>query len=136
MDRIRVMLADDNQSLLRLLEDYLSRQPDIEVVAAVSDAGEWVEVEALRFDALAPGDGNSFDAAGDAADSATGSMTRTMEATLDGVRLLPGKVLIFRWAPDAVAGGEALGVDDVSLSCAARPIGTVLFFANLSTLQP
>ena len=105
-------------------------------VAAVSDAGEWVEVEALRFDALAPGDGNSFDAAGDAADSATGSMTRTMEATLDGVRLLPGKVLIFRWAPDAVAGGEALGVDDVSLSCAARPIGTVLFFANLSTLQP
>ncbi len=40
MDRIRVMLADDNQSLLRLLEDYLSRQPDIEVVAAVSDGVE------------------------------------------------------------------------------------------------
>ena len=40
MDKIRVMLADDNQSLLRLLEDYLSRQPDIEVVAAVSDGEE------------------------------------------------------------------------------------------------
>ena len=40
MDKIRVMLADDNQSLLRLLEDYLSRQPDIEVVAAVSDGVE------------------------------------------------------------------------------------------------
>ncbi len=40
MDRIRVMLADDNQSLLRLLEDYLSRQSDIEVVAAVSDGVE------------------------------------------------------------------------------------------------
>ena len=40
MDRIRVMLADDNQTLLKLLGDYLSRQPDIEVVAAVSDGVE------------------------------------------------------------------------------------------------
>ncbi|MBQ1819893.1 MAG: hypothetical protein II120_06790 [Bacteroidales bacterium] len=103
---------------------------------AVSAAGEWVEVDALRFDALAPGEGNSLEAAGDAADPATGSMARTMEATLEGVRLLPGKVLIFRWVPDAVANGEALGVDDVSLTCVARPIGTVLFFANLSTLHP
>ena len=99
-------------------------------VAAVSDAGEWVEVDALRFDALAPGDGNSLEAAGDAADPATGSMTRTIEATLEGVRLLPGKVLIFRWVPDAVANGEALGVDDVSLTCEARPAGTVLLFAK------
>lgn len=105
-------------------------------VAAVSAAGEWVEVDALRFDALAPGEGNSLEAAGDAADPATGSMARTMEATLEGVRLLPGKVLIFRWVPDAVANGEALGVDDVSLTCVARPIGTVLLFANLSTLHP
>ena len=35
MDRIRVMLADDNLSILRLLTDFLSRKPDIEVVAAV-----------------------------------------------------------------------------------------------------
>ena len=40
MDRIRVMLADDNLNLLRLLTDYLSRKPDIEVVAAVSDGVE------------------------------------------------------------------------------------------------
>lgn len=40
MEKIRVMLADDNQSLLKLLRDYLSRQPDIEVVAAVSDGVE------------------------------------------------------------------------------------------------
>lgn len=40
MEKIRVMLADDNQSLLKLLNDYLSRQPDIEVVAAVSDGVE------------------------------------------------------------------------------------------------
>jgi CheY-like chemotaxis protein len=40
MDRIRVMLADDNLNVLRLLTDYLSRKPDIEVVAAVSDGVE------------------------------------------------------------------------------------------------
>ena len=40
MDRIRVMLADDNLNILRLLTDYLARKPDIEVVAAVSDGME------------------------------------------------------------------------------------------------
>ena len=40
MDRIRVMLADDNRSMLKLLSDYLGRKPDIEVVAAVSDGME------------------------------------------------------------------------------------------------
>ena len=40
MDRIRVMLADDNLNLLRLLSDYLSRKPEIELVAAVSDGVE------------------------------------------------------------------------------------------------
>ena len=40
MDRIRVMLADDNRSILKLLSDFLRRKPDIEVVAAVSDGLE------------------------------------------------------------------------------------------------
>jgi two-component system response regulator (stage 0 sporulation protein A) len=40
MDKIRVMLADDNLSLLKLLTDYLSHKPDIEVVAAISDGVE------------------------------------------------------------------------------------------------
>ncbi len=40
MDKIRVMLADDNLSLLRLLSDYLGRKPELEVVAAVSDGVE------------------------------------------------------------------------------------------------
>ena len=44
MDKIRVMLADDNQSILRLLSDFLSKKPDIEVVAAVSDGVEIPEV--------------------------------------------------------------------------------------------
>ncbi len=34
------MLADDNLNILRLLTDYLSRKPDIEMVAAVSDGVE------------------------------------------------------------------------------------------------
>ena len=40
MDKIRVMLADDNRSLLKLLSDYLNRQEDIEWVGAVSDGME------------------------------------------------------------------------------------------------
>ena len=37
MEKIRVMLADDNQSVLRLLTDFLSRKAEIDVVGAVSD---------------------------------------------------------------------------------------------------
>lgn len=40
VDKIRVMLADDNQSILGLLADYFSRKDDIELVAAVSDGTE------------------------------------------------------------------------------------------------
>ena len=40
MDKVRVMLADDNLNLLRLLSDYLSRKGDIELVATVSDGVE------------------------------------------------------------------------------------------------
>ncbi len=60
MDKIRVMLADDNQSLLKLLGDYLSRQPDIEVVGAVSDGVEIPEMvrstlpELLVMDIIMP----------------------------------------------------------------------------------
>ena len=34
MEKIRVMLAEDNQSILRLLSDFLSGKPEIELVAA------------------------------------------------------------------------------------------------------
>ena len=37
MEKIRVLLADDNLSILRLLTDYFERKPDIELVAAVTD---------------------------------------------------------------------------------------------------
>ena len=40
MDKIRVMLADDNQSILRLLSDFFARKESIELVAAVSDGKE------------------------------------------------------------------------------------------------
>ena len=42
MDKIRVMLADDNQSILRILTDFFTRKPDIELVGAVSDGAEVV----------------------------------------------------------------------------------------------
>ena len=40
LDKIRVMLADDNQSILQLLQDFFARKGDIDVVAAVSDGTE------------------------------------------------------------------------------------------------
>jgi len=40
MEKIRVMLADDNRNLLKLLSDYLSRRAEIELVGAVSDGME------------------------------------------------------------------------------------------------
>ena len=47
MDKIRVMLADDNRSVLKVLSDYLGHQPDVEVVAAVSDGLEIAETAAV-----------------------------------------------------------------------------------------
>ena len=43
MDKIRVMLADDNLSLLRALNESLSRKSEIEVIAAVSDGAAILE---------------------------------------------------------------------------------------------
>ena len=37
MEKIRVLLADDNLSILRLMTDYFERKPDIELAAAVTD---------------------------------------------------------------------------------------------------
>ena len=53
MNKIRVMLADDNQSILHLLKDFFSRKDDIELAAAVSDGTEIAEtVRACRPDIL------------------------------------------------------------------------------------
>lgn len=53
MDKIRVMLADDNQNMLCLLADYFSHKEDIEVVAMVSDGTEIADaVRANRPDLL------------------------------------------------------------------------------------
>lgn len=53
MEKIRVILADDNLSVLRLLTDYFAETPDIELVKAVSDGARVVEaVRALRPDVL------------------------------------------------------------------------------------
>lgn len=48
MDKIRVMLADDNQSILHLLREFFLRKEDIELVAAVSDGTEITEAVRLN----------------------------------------------------------------------------------------
>lgn len=40
VNKIRLLLADDNQSILRLLTDFFARKEDIDVVATVSDGTE------------------------------------------------------------------------------------------------
>lgn len=53
MEKVRVMLADDNRSILRLITDYLSRCGDVEIVAAAQDGTEIAEtVRRLRPDVL------------------------------------------------------------------------------------
>ena len=43
MDKVRVLLADDNRSMLMLLSDFLAKKPDVEVVGCISDGGEVVK---------------------------------------------------------------------------------------------
>lgn len=83
-------------------------------VVAVSDAGAWDEVDTLQFDAVASL--QEAEASG-RADYATGSAFANLTVTLTDRKLHPGEVLMLRWWSDPVANGEALGVDDVGLTC-------------------
>ena len=96
-------------------------------VVAVSDAGAWEEVDALKFDAVASL--QEAEASG-RADYATGSAFANLTATLTGRMLHPGEVLMLRWTSDPVANGEALGVDDVALTCSAMSLGTTMRFVK------
>ena len=40
MERIRVMLTDDNQSIIKLLQDFFASKEEIEVVATVTDGAQ------------------------------------------------------------------------------------------------
>ena len=44
MDKISVLIVDDNQTLVRLMVDFLSRKPDIEMVGTAKDGMEAVEM--------------------------------------------------------------------------------------------
>lgn len=96
-----------------------------ELVAVSVMGDEWMDVASLKFDAVA-----SLSAGGANVDFATGSVFADMSATLEGVSLRPGKVLLLRWTPDPVSNGDVLGVDDVSLSCASEGRGMILHFVN------
>ena len=43
MDKISVLIVDDNQTLVRLMVDFLARKPDIEIVGTARDGVEAVE---------------------------------------------------------------------------------------------
>ena len=96
-------------------------------VVAVSDAGDWIAVDALQFDAVAS---LQEAEANGRADYAAGSAFANLTATLTGQRLHPGEVLMLRWSSDPVANGEALGVDDISLSCSTTSLGTTMRFVK------
>ena len=44
MEKVRVMLADDNRSILRLITDYLGRCDDVEIVATAQDGTEIADI--------------------------------------------------------------------------------------------
>ncbi|MBQ3079100.1 MAG: sporulation transcription factor Spo0A [Clostridia bacterium] len=44
MDKISVLLVDDNQALLRLIADSLSRKPDVEIVGLARDGAEALDM--------------------------------------------------------------------------------------------
>ena len=53
MDKIGVLIVDDNQALVRLVADALTRKPDIEVVGIAKDGIEALELtERLRPDVM------------------------------------------------------------------------------------
>lgn len=60
MRKIRVMLADDNPSILRLLSDFFERKQDIELVASVQDGSQIADAvrehapEVLVMDIIMP----------------------------------------------------------------------------------
>ena len=40
MDTVRVLLADDNHGMLKILEEYFRSKGDVEVVGSVSDGAQ------------------------------------------------------------------------------------------------
>ena len=90
-------------------------------VIAVTDEGGWQEVDALKFDAVA-----TFADGGDHADDATKSVYSDLSSALGSVALRKGEILMLRWRPDGVPKGDALGVDDVVLTCAEPSSSTGL----------
>ena len=97
-----------------------------ELVSVSAADGAWTEIEALRFDAV-----RNLAASGVQADAATGSVFADLSSTLTGVRLRPGEILHLRWVPDPVSNGDALGVDDVSLTCDFSGGGMVIHIVQV-----
>ena len=70
---------------------------------------EAVEIVDARFTAVDGVDGVSY--------------SRRIEVVVGDIALKPGEKAVFYWAPDQVSYADALGVDDVSVSCTSEPMG-------------
>jgi len=81
-------------------------------IASVAAEGAWSPVDDLKFDAVA-----SLEAGGPNSDLAFPCVATNMCHALGDVRLGKNDVLVLRWSVDGVANGDALGIDDVVLTC-------------------
>lgn len=81
-------------------------------------ADEAVEIVDARFTAISKAD---FEAKVDGVDAA--SYSRRITVDVGGIELKPGEKAVFYWAPDQVSHADALGIDDISLTCGSEPTG-------------
>jgi len=81
-------------------------------VASVAAEGAWSPVDDLKFDAVA-----SLEAGGPNSDLAFPCVATNMCHALSKVRLGKNDIFVLRWSVDGVASGDALGIDDVVLTC-------------------
>jgi hypothetical protein len=87
-------------------------------VSSLIDALEGAtEVDAVAFSAISL---DAFKAGGEGIDSS--SYTRKTTLTLDDIVLKPGEKVVIYWKMDKVSNADALGIDNVSISCATEPM--------------
>ena len=88
------------------------------VSSLIEAADAAAEITSAGFSAISNAD---FKAKVDGVDDV--SYSRRIEVVVGDIALKPGEKAVFYWAPDQVSNADALGVDDVSVSCTSEPMG-------------
>ena len=99
---------------------------------SISSEGEWHELEAMSLTAKTWDDYNNATDGENGFDKTNVCRRETKEASLAGIELAPGNILVIRFVPKGVASGEALGIDNLSLRCNAEEIVKSGFFLHLA----